>query len=363
VLRLFPIVVLLALFSSGCGIIIQSAIGWSDEEKTRIKETHVVQVSSQPAGAAISRRNPGGDTMNLGASPLIDTVTYEVEVTTEDPNALGLALGGLIEVAIGAAMISSGDGVGMTLGGAYVIGLAGIPELLTALIYGLSGDSVKERKTIPESQNYTYTARAQPFPDTTLILRAPQQAKLEFLLDPNATPSLVMKDDGTQVPPVRIEPAKPVVIEDLSLAAKGWVIAVMDVEDSNASRANQAIEPGLVRNLGDQLRIFIAQHGVKTIDRSAQERALKDKISNLKSESFKECYDDSCQIELGKALAASHILRARITRFGKRCVLNTELIDLRAEVTMAASSAQGDCEAEGFLGMSEEVARKLVGAH
>ena len=56
------------------------------------------------------------------------------------------------------------------------------------------------------------------------------------------------------------------------------------------------------------------------------------------------------------ALAATHILRSKITRFGSKCVLNGELIDLRSEVAVAAASSRGDCVAEGFLNMSEEVA-------
>ena len=58
--------------------------------------------------------------------------------------------------------------------------------------------------------------------------------------------------------------------------------------------------------------------------------------------------------------AASHILRAQITRFGSLCVLNGELVDLRAEVATAAASSRGTCEEEGFLQMSEEVATILV---
>jgi hypothetical protein len=86
---------------------------------------------------------------------------------------------------------------------------------------------------------------------------------------------------------------------------------------------------------------------------------MKEQIKDLKNESYKTCYDDSCQIELGKALAASHILRSQVTRFGSRCVLNAELFDLRREVTIAASSSRGDCEPEGFLRMSQEVANGL----
>jgi hypothetical protein len=137
-----------------------------------------------------------------------------------------------------------------------------------------------------------------------------------------------------------------------------WVVAVMDVKDLNAGNKG-AVGEDLIRNLGSQLRIFIAQRGAKTVDRSAQGAAMKEQIKDLKNESYKTCYDDSCQIELGKALAASHILRSQVTRFGSRCVLNAELFDLRREVTIAASSSRGDCEPEGFLRMSQEVANGL----
>ena len=143
----------------------------------------------------------------------------------------------------------------------------------------------------------------------------------------------------------------------ISAEAKTWVIAVMDVEQ--VTNSGKGVDSNTVRSLGDQLRIFMAQAGVRTIDRSSQEKAFKSQLQDMKSESYKDCYDDSCQIELGKALAASHILRSRIAQFGSKCVLNVELIDLRSEVTVKAASSRGVCEPEGFLGMSEEVAQTL----
>ena len=53
-------------------------------------------------------------------------------------------------------------------------------------------------------------------------------------------------------------------------------------------------------------------------------------------------------------------MRSKITKFGSRCVLNGELIDLTREVTIKAASAQGVCQAEGFLEMSEMLARDLM---
>lgn len=143
-----------------------------------------------------------------------------------------------------------------------------------------------------------------------------------------------------------------------SMPSSEWVVAVMDVKTVTEGRG--ALDQNLMRNISDQLRIFVAQHGVRTVDRSAQDAAFRDQVSELKADSYKGCYDDNCQIELGKALAASHILRSRITQFGKLCVLNGELIDLRAEVATGAASARGNCEEEGFLQMSEDIAKMLV---
>lgn len=140
------------------------------------------------------------------------------------------------------------------------------------------------------------------------------------------------------------------------VAGPGWVVAVMAVDDVNSRSARLRIDRDLIRNIGDQLRIFVAQHGVRTVDKSSTERALQDVVKTLKSESYGVCYDDACQIELGKALAATHILRSQITRFGSKCVLNAELIDLRSEVAVSAASARGSCGPEGFLGMCEDVA-------
>ncbi len=135
----------------------------------------------------------------------------------------------------------------------------------------------------------------------------------------------------------------------------------MEVQDSNAASRSQGVDPILVRNLSDQLRVFVAERGIRTVDKGSTQRALDDLLQEMAKDSYNACYDESCQIELGKALAASHILRTRITRFGSQCVLNSELIDLRSQVSISAASARGGCSPEGFLDMSERVAQSIAG--
>jgi hypothetical protein len=130
----------------------------------------------------------------------------------------------------------------------------------------------------------------------------------------------------------------------------------MDTQDLNANDATRAADPNLIRNLSDQLRIFMAERGARVVDRGQQKRAL----AELKVDSYKACFDESCQIPLGKALAASHILRTQVARFGGTCVLNGELLDLAKEITVTAASARADCSDEGFLDASQKLATKLL---
>lgn len=165
-------------------------------------------------------------------------------------------------------------------------------------------------------------------------------------------PPAVMVSARPPSPPPLPKPATP---------GKDWVVAVMETQDLNAEDRARAADPALMRNLSDQLRVFVAQRGVKVVDRGQQRAAMKEVLLEAKKETYEVCYDERCQIPLGKALAASHILRTKVARFGEACVLNGELIDLAEEVTIAAASARGDCSDEGFLEASQNLTRDLIG--
>lgn len=95
--------------------------------------------------------------------------------------------------------------------------------------------------------------------------------------------------------------------------------------------------------------------GYRVVPRST----IRDWISKQKSESFKECYDDACQIEIGKALAAQKTLIADWASIGNGCVLTAKLIDLRTEVAEPPAQASGPCTETGLAGAIDEVARRL----
>lgn len=353
------LVLLLGLGNSGCGVLLQTAFGWSEEQTQRDRVVHSVRVDT-PEGANVTRIGPNQEAEALGPGPLVDDLEYEKVVVRGEPRVAGLIIGGILSAGAGAGLAYAASSRGDDCGGAevcfetagtlattgYVMGatlaiLGAMTDLTVALIYGLSGGGVKASR-VEGPTHYVYRAELQG-------------AQVEAAVDIPDRYRVTLRPGSTPADPTLVAaPPAPAAANQAD-----YVIAVMEVEDVNA-RTDKALDRSLVRNLGDQLRIFVAQSGARTIDRSAQQTALKSQIDEMKGESYAACYDDACQIELGKALAASHILRARITQFGARCVLNAELIDLREEVTIKAASARGGCEAEGFLTMAERVAQRVV---
>ncbi|MEL7367916.1 MAG: hypothetical protein AAFN74_03315, partial [Myxococcota bacterium] len=141
-----------------------------------------------------------------------------------------------------------------------------------------------------------------------------------------------------------------------SEAQQKWVVAVMTVEHNQQTE----LDPKILLGLTDQLRVYLGERGIRVVDRGTQEEAMKSVIGDEKKRSYSDCVDSSCQIPLGKALAATHILRSTIARFGKTCSSNAELIDLRAEVTVAAKSQRGECSPEALLDASEVIVEGLI---
>ncbi len=357
---------LLCVPLAGCGLLAQSLVGWSDEESRRSQRTHEVVVRSLPSGLPVHRRDATGNEVALGTTPFNDAVQYEVEEVVEVPNSTALWVATGLEMALGIAALvagvasadtdledqNSGPAIGWLVTGS-LLWVGGSVDMLAGIIQFMREPVVVRRNPV-DPPSYVYVARPENGPAVSQVVMVPDQAVANLMVEGSL---LEPKITGAPPPP---PPVAPLAVITTDSEAKKWVLAVMEVEDANVDDPNLALNLGLIRNVGDQLRIFIAQQGVRTIDRGSQQKALETQIGQMKQESYQACYDDACQIELGKALAATHILRSKITRFGTTCVLNVELIDLRSEVTTKAASARGACEAEGFLSMAETVADNVL---
>ncbi|MBW2735751.1 MAG: hypothetical protein JRH20_25475, partial [Deltaproteobacteria bacterium] len=112
-------------------------------------------------------------------------------------------------------------------------------------------------------------------------------------------------------------------------------LAVMTIVD-----AQKQLSPALIDSLTDTLRTRIAQGSrYIVIDKSRHAQALRQLVKDHKKQSYKNCYDSSCQIPLGRALSADTLLRTKLSRVGSKLVLNAELVDLAKEAVVGAAQA------------------------
>lgn len=75
---------------------------------------------------------------------------------------------------------------------------------------------------------------------------------------------------------------------------------------------------------------------------------LRSRAVELKAQSYKTCFDQSCQVELGKAVAAAKIVSGKVVRIGSSCRVVLDLFDLRAERSEGSGQGRAACTPEGI---------------
>jgi formylglycine-generating enzyme required for sulfatase activity len=88
---------------------------------------------------------------------------------------------------------------------------------------------------------------------------------------------------------------------------------------------------------------------------------LRKRLTELKKKSYKECYDQSCQVEIGRELAASKTLATRLMKIGSRCVVTATLYDLRKAASEGGATAEGGCGEDALRESLKKVVSSLTG--
>jgi antitoxin component YwqK of YwqJK toxin-antitoxin module len=136
------------------------------------------------------------------------------------------------------------------------------------------------------------------------------------------------------------------------------VVAVFDIEFSGVK-----LKRGAMDGLNDYLFGKVAAVPMfKVVPRSE----LKKRLVAQKKTSYEACYDQSCQIEIGKELAAQKTLNTKILKLGDECNISVVLYDLRTAATEAAADASGGCTPSALARAIEaavgDLARRSGGA-
>lgn len=119
------------------------------------------------------------------------------------------------------------------------------------------------------------------------------------------------------------------------------IVAVFDLEDEGSGFDSATIEA-----LSNYLATRVAlSAGYSLVPRSD----LRQLIVEQKAESYRECYDEACRIELGRALAAQKSLSPKLIRAGETCVVGIVLYDLAQEIAERATTVRESCSEESLL--------------
>src|SRR5688572_13361018 len=140
----------------------------------------------------------------------------------------------------------------------------------------------------------------------------------------------------------------------LGLVAVGQpVVAVFEIEDATAKKQSQL---DMIHQLTEYLSGQIAEGGRYRVVASAD---LSRALLEQKKETYKSCFDEACQIEIGKALAAEKSLSTQIMHLGSSCILKSILFDLAKEVSEQVATVKGGCTADDLTASVEKIAFKL----
>ncbi len=129
------------------------------------------------------------------------------------------------------------------------------------------------------------------------------------------------------------------------------IVAVFEIENRGTSLTKDELI-ALSDYLGNK---FAEQGNYQIIPRDE----IRKRILSQKEASYKACYDQHCQIEIGRELAAQFTVSSSVSKVGTICLVNSALYDLRMAATAKTATAEGGCTPEELFGALKKVAIRL----
>jgi hypothetical protein len=149
------LLLLLALSSTGCGLLFQTIAGWREDESSVEVRKRPLEIDTDPDGAMVIREGPDG-TAAIGRGPVVDSVPYQVEVITSAPR-IGTFLAGLgVDVLVSAAVLTYcaiDDLCGLRFGLPFAVTVLGA-EGTFLLLASRREDQIREEEVASPSFQY-----------------------------------------------------------------------------------------------------------------------------------------------------------------------------------------------------------------
>lgn len=299
-----------------------------------VKTEHRVQkirVVTNPSRAWVWQQDQD-KRQTIGQSPVTIERNYQVKKKSLSPwwwLVVGLAgaTGG-----VGLAFYNHESDVGKYL--AY----AGSAVMLISLVAYYYLGSFFSGEELPEPQPLVLGASLDGYLDhkTTIMVPGNQNSvRLSLSRDPDAMPE-----------PARSARAAP------APAPQGkMIVAVFDVQDMSRKFKKPTL---------DQLTEYLSARITQvTRYRVVPRDQLRARLFEEKKGTYRECYEETCQIELGKALAAQKSLSTKILKVGKRCAISSILFDFKTETAEQSALVRTDCDEDSLMDCMDRVARQF----
>ncbi len=316
---------LAVLFSFGC------ATSYTEQ---RVQPVRVV---TNPSRAWVYQKDEKGEHV-LGQAPLVARTRYQVVKKKLNPWWWAVVGGTAVVAGVGVAFYNSNSDAGkyVTYAGSAALGLSLMAwYFLQRWIGG---------ETPAEPREVTLGARLDGYLEQQTSLMIPGQDR---------SLSLVLPPDPAHPPKPQQRPAPPA-LHAASIPATDSshpVLAVFDVQDASGKMRAKAL---------DQLTEYLAARLTQvTRFRILPRDQIHARLAQQKRGSYRKCYDESCQIELGKALAARKTLATKILKVGRRCAITSTMYDLQTETADISALVKTDCDADSLLDSMDRVARQL----
>lgn len=134
------------------------------------------------------------------------------------------------------------------------------------------------------------------------------------------------------------------------------VVAVFGIEDARPPKIR--LPANELENLTDYLAAKLSAGGKFKLVPNAQ---LRSALADKKAESYRACYDTSCQVEIGKELAAQKSLSTKIMMIGDQCFTVSTIYDLRESASDRSADHEGACDPKAISEALRKIALELAG--
>ncbi len=129
--------------------------------------------------------------------------------------------------------------------------------------------------------------------------------------------------------------------------AKVPIVAVFDVQVQRVK-----LRAGALRALSSYIGSRLTASGQYSV---VPRSTLQGRLRQEKRGSYKNCYDQGCQIQIGRELAANKSLATEVLRIGRLCIVTATLYDLKKSATEYAGTTKGGCSEDALVASIDKV--------